>query len=438
MIRPLKRARNRWIIDWFDFTEPVVVPSLGEFCLPTCLLVIAEGSFEVMGSELLREIDQRRIERFVGRLMDERSTPDELVLAEDAGWDRRLWEGFAESCRCSLRMKPRNAKPMVALFEQVDRIKQDMAERLAKAAVAHTRSAGGSAVVAESLVRGARKVLAAEKRRLLLQKALEWDARCYEAWLDLGDGDLEANDVENAHRAYEEVLQVTHPGWKERRILEWADPEMKAALKAAFGMVMIAWHQGDYQGAVQQAEWLLSVDPRDHQGLRFHYPMLQLLCEQVEQAMAFFDEYEKRFTGDFHEPGFYFGWGLTLSLVDREQEAARRYRMGMARNLHIAPLLLDLPEPSYEIWHANDRAESQYAMEYLDSFGALWEREVANLRSLREVYESSWTELEALWELRGEMQRMQDQRFDPQHEKAWETIAKREKSLIAEIDRVGE
>lgn len=434
MILPLKRARNRWIIDWFDFTEPVIVPALGEFCLPTCILVVAEGSYEIIGTDLLREIDQRKCERFLGRLLDSRGTPDEFVVAREAVWDGRLWQSFAESCQTTLLFKSRGAQEVAALFQQVEQVKAALADRLTQAARENTHAAGGFHVVAESLVRAARKVATPGKRHALLEKAVEWEPRCYDALLELADLQFDAGDGSLAVQFYQRVLEITHGSWQDRQKLDWEEPEMRAALRAQYGMMMLAWQQGDLGLAIEQGGWLLEVNPWDHQGVRFYYPLLFLLNDQPEEAVAYFDEYAGRFVDDFHEPGFYFGWALALALADREAEAARLYAKGMARNLHIAPLLLDLPEPSREIHHANDRAEMTYALEFFDSFGVLWERESAALRGLREVYETGWPHLESLWRIRADMQSLQDQRYDQQHEKRWAQLVEREQETIKLLD----
>ena len=436
MIRPLKRARSRWIIDWFDFSEPVIVPSLGEFCLPACLLVVAEGSYEIIGTDLLREIDQRKCERFLGRLLDSRGTPDVFVVAREAIWDGRLWQAFAESCQSALLFKSRGAQEVAPIFREVERIKAELAVRLTEAARESSAAAGGAGVVAESLVRAARKVATPGKRHALLEKAVEWEPRCYDALLELADVQFEAGDAPVAFQLYQRVLEITRSSWQDRKKLDWEEPEMRAALRARYGMMMLAWQQGDLSLALENGAWLLEVNPADHQGVRFYYPMLLLLNDEPEEAVAYFDEYASHFIDDFHEPGFYFGWALALSLVDRESEATQLYAKGLGRNLHLAPLILDLPEPSREIYHANDRAEMTYALEFFDSFGVLWERESSALRTLREVYENAWPDVEKLWSVRADLQSLQDQRYDREHEKRWAQLIEREQETLKLLENL--
>ena len=182
---------------------------------------------------------------------------------------------------------------------------------------------------------------------------------------------------------------------------------------------------------------MLERNPRDNQGVRFFVPLLYLLGEQAEPALGFCEQYGVQYKGDFTEPGFLFGWGLVLMQSDKETEAAAKYRAGMAKNLHIVPTLLDLPEPSSEIWHANDRAEPSYAHDFAESFGVLWEREASWARHLRECYEAAWPQLENLWSVRQRMHELQDQRHDPEHDAVWEKIVAEEKAAVSALELAG-
>ncbi len=70
--------------------------------------------------------------------------------------------------------------------------------------------------------------------------------------------------------------------------------------------------------------------------------------------------------------------------------AREKYREAILKNISIAPMLLEAPEPPRGLWYPNDRAEPNYAAEFIDSYAVLWDREPGALRILREV----WQELQ--------------------------------------------
>ena len=125
-----------------------------------------------------------------------------------------------------------------------------------------------------------------------------------------------------------------------------------------------------------QFEALLSLNPRDNQGVRFFIPLLHLLDENTEAAVAVFRAlYAQRYPDDYPEPSFLFGWALCLTLEGDESAARERYREAILRNIYIAPMLLEETEPPRGLWQPNDRAEPNYAAEFIDSYAVLWDRE---------------------------------------------------------------
>jgi hypothetical protein len=66
-------------------------------------------------------------------------------------------------------------------------------------------------------------------------------------------------------------------------------------------------------------------------------------------------------------------------------------------------------------------------MEFVDSFGAIWERDAAATRFLRELYVSLLPHLDALIEIRRQMAELQDNRYEPEHRKIWDKLVLEEK-----------
>jgi hypothetical protein len=102
----------------------------------------------------------------------------------------------------------------------------------------------------------------------------------------------------------------------------------------------------------------------------------------------------------------------------------------MIQNLYLAPLLLDIPEPAPDIWQHNDRGDIQYAADFLNSFGLIWERDAAAVRFLREVYTDSNALLEQLIILRRKMAEFQDHRYEPRHREIWQQLIEQEQALV--------
>ena len=89
-------------------------------------------------------------------------------------------------------------------------------------------------------------------------------------------------------------------------------------------------------------------------------------------------------------PPFFSAGPCALHLEGDEAAARERYREAILRNIYIAPMLLEETEPPRGLWQPNDRAEPNYAAEFIDSYAVLWDREPGASRILRE----SWQELQ--------------------------------------------
>ncbi len=165
--------------------------------------------------------------------------------------------------------------------------------------------------------------------------------------------------------------------------------------------------------------------------MRFFIPLLHLLAEDQEAATAFFERYETAYAKDYGEPSFLFGWAFSLFQDGLEAEAKHRYQEAILKNIYIAPMLLELTEPNRAIWHPNDRAEPNYAGEFIDSYAVLWDREAGALRLLREVWEEMQPRIERIVAHRERMIDFQDQRFEPDYKKQWHQLVEEDEKLTA-------
>ena len=157
--------------------------------------------------------------------------------------------------------------------------------------------------------------------------------------------------------------------------------------------------------------------------------MLHLLAENPDGAAKFFRWYAKNFPGDFKEPSFLFGWAISSSLEGRESVAREKYIEGILRNIYIAPMLLEVEEPSRQIWLPNDRADANYASEFVQSYAVLWDREPGALRILREVWQEIQPRIREIVKVRDRILDFQDQHYDPEYKAKWQALLEEEEKL---------
>ena len=101
----------------------------------------------------------------------------------------------------------------------------------------------------------------------------------------------------------------------------------------------------------------------------------------------------------------------------------------MLKNIYVAPMLLEEPEPPRSLWHPNDRAEPAYAGEFIDSYAVLWDREPSALRLLRETWQELLPRITAISVLRERMADYQDQRYEPNYKKVWQGLVEQDEKL---------
>jgi hypothetical protein len=207
--------------------------------------------------------------------------------------------------------------------------------------------------------------------------------------------------------------------------------ETRLLLRAMYGRAMTLWHQNRHGDSAAQFEDLLSLNARDNQGVRFFIPLLYLLDENVEAAALHFERYTREYPHDFSEPSFLFGWALCLTLQGDETSARQKYREAILSNIYIAPMLLEVAEPPRGLWQPNDRAEPNYAAEFIDSYAVLWDREAGASRILRESWQELQPRVAEIVALRERMADFQDQRYEPEYKRLWQELVSQEERLSA-------
>src|SRR6202008_2320699 len=372
-----------------------------------------------LGHEFVRELDQRRVELFLHRVFQERGSPDELLVPDLDEWDEIVWQGLSREYQCQINLI--DIEPSEEESREAESIESQLSNLIAGSAE-NLLATHGETFVAQGLVKAVHHTRSIDKKRALLAKALELSENLPDAMVELADLELQDGNVDSAAEKFANAaansLGFHVPG------------ESSCYIRALHGQVLTAWQRGDLWQAIQMGEHLLSSNPLDHPGVRFLIPLLQLLTGQIDESQEYFSWYQKIYPNDIEDPGFQFAWALSLVDRDEEKAAAEKYRRGMIQNLYLAPLLLDIPEPAPDIWQHNDRGNIQYAADFLNSFGLIWERDAAAVRFLREVYTESGAMLEQLIALRPKMADFQDHRYEPHHRENWQQLIEQEQALI--------
>jgi tetratricopeptide (TPR) repeat protein len=335
-------------------------------------------------------------------------------------WDESVWQSFSKEYQCQINLIDVESNEVEASEEEG--IESQLSNLVAGPAESLLASHGAQ-FIAQGLVKAVKHTRSRDKQRSLLAKALELSENLPEALVELADLDLQEGNLDDAAEGFEKAIGAAAP--------LHVQGQPSYFLRAQHGRLLVSWQKGELNEAVSIGEKLLFVDPADHSGVRFLVPLLQLLLSQFEAANEFFTWYRQSYPGDLEDPGFFFGWALTLFEFDEESSASEHYKRGMLQNLYLAPLLLDLPEPSPELWQHNQRGDYTYAIEFVDSFGAIWERDAGATRFLRELYVSLLPQLDALIDVRRQMAELQDNRYEPEHRKIWDNLVGEEQRQIA-------
>ncbi len=418
MIQPLKSLKTTWMVYWIDLEEPVSAGK--DYFLPTLLIVCDANGAPLASPDILEEIDQVRVESFLIKLFEKLGAPDRLTICASDDWEDEGWRNFSEDHRVEIR------------FQKFDRRGPEELRALAKTVVLRFARESGpdqGAKIAAGLVKTAMRLRSPHKKLALLRAAIERDPDCSPARIELADAEFQQGNWKNCLALYDEVIAREETRWKDAAPEWWTDRHTRPLLRSMYGRGMTYWHQGRHSDAAVQFEKLLHLNVRDNQGVRFFVPLLHLLYENTEGARRYFEEYQKTYAQDYAEPAFLFGWGLSLSLEGEETEAKAKYRAAMLKNIYIAPMLLEEPEPSRGLWHPNDRAEANYAADFIDSYAVLWDREASALRLLRESWQEMLPRMIEIADLRARMADFQDQRFEPNYKQLWQTLISEDERL---------
>jgi len=394
--------------------------------LPTLVMVTDQRGVPVAPPEVLEELDQTSAENVLAALIERLGAPERILVGESEEWDERSWREFSEEFGVPIEFVPvadRRTDELAVITHHV----------VAKFAAAHAQSSEtASSGIAQGLMNTALRVRSESKKMALLKKALESDHSCAEARVELADAHFRRSDRVNALKAYDDVIADERRRWAQQSPNWWSNRATRAYLRAIYGRGMTLWHQGAHAAAGDALAELLRVNPRDHQGVRFLLPLVWLLAEDYESSEKSYADYAKNYPLDYAEPSFAFGRGVMHSYFGRDREAIAAYREGIFRNIYLAPIILEQPMPPETIWQPNDRADANFAREFVESYSILWDRVPASRRNLREAWEAVMPLITLIVEHRSQMVDLQDQRYEPDYKSIWQKAVAEDEKLSLE------
>lgn len=419
MIQPLKSSRTSWIVYWLDLDEPV--PAGRDFFLPTLLIICDSQGTPLGAPDVLEELDQIRVENSLLKLFDKLGPPERIDICANDEWDTEAWSAFSGQQQVEIRFRS---------FDQPTEL-----QSLARTVVLRYAREEGSVLrakdIAAGLVNTALRLRSPRKKDAMLRAALSRDPDCSAARIELADAEFQKGNWKASLSAYDEVIARDSSRWQDLASGWWSNRETRPFLRALYGRAMTLWHLGRHHDSARQFEALLARNPLDNQGVRFFIPLLYQLAEDFDTASAWYVRYARDYPRDYSEPSFLFGWGLSLYQDGHETEARLRYTEAILKNIYIAPMLLELPEPSRSLWHPNDRSEPSYAGEFIDSYAILWDREAGALRLLREAWEEAQPLVSRIVAHRENMGEFQDQRYEPDYKSLWQAMVEEDERLTS-------
>ena len=186
MIQPLRNEPSVWSLCWVDVPEPLAIED--DFFLPVILLLVGPSFEPLAPPEIFPELDQIRAEDWVARHFDELGAPDVLQVWKAPEWAPEEWKYFGRDWKTKVKMVP--PPPHETKIQSEWAVQEYSASGRAPMPP--------DAAVAAGLVRNVTRLRSPQRRRATLEKAVEIDPACTEAWADLAETDFHAGRYEHS------------------------------------------------------------------------------------------------------------------------------------------------------------------------------------------------------------------------------------------------
>ena len=203
------------------------------------------------------------------------------------------------------------------------------------------------------------------------------------------DNDLFASndDGEMTIEDYREYIDdfkknVGEEFFKENEGNFWAIPETRTFMGCLFEQTLLFWQNNEKDKAIDQLKYLLKLNPRDDQGVRYVLLAYLLELDMLEDAQSLMMSY-----GDDYSTYWSF-CELLLDIKKQEDSAIIEMEFGMCVecNEYVVPYLIGdekIPSDAVGSYDDGDRNEAIF---YVQSAGDAWFNDKNALNTLKELY----------------------------------------------------
>ncbi len=203
------------------------------------------------------------------------------------------------------------------------------------------------------------------------------------------DNDLFASndDGEMTIEDYQEYIDdfkknVGDEFFKENEGNFWAIPETRTFMGCLFEQTLLFWQNNEKDKAINQLKYVLKLNPRDDQGVRYVLLAYLLELDMLEDAQSLMMSY-----GDDYSTYWSF-CELLLDIKKQEDSAIIEMEFGMCVecNEYVVPYLIGdekIPSDAVGSYDDGDRNEAIF---YVQSAGDAWFNDKNALNTLKELY----------------------------------------------------
>ncbi len=203
------------------------------------------------------------------------------------------------------------------------------------------------------------------------------------------DNDLFASndDGEMTIEDYQEYIDdfkknVGDEFFKENEGNFWAIPETRTFMGCLFEQTLLFWQNNEKDKAISQLKYVLKLNPRDDQGVRYVLLAYLLELDMLEDAQSLMMSY-----GDDYSTYWSF-CELLLDIKKQEDSAIIEMEFGMCVecNEFVVPYLIGdekIPSDAVGSYDDGDRNEAIF---YVQSAGDAWFNDKNALNTLKELY----------------------------------------------------
>ena len=162
----------------------------------------------------------------------------------------------------------------------------------------------------------------------------------------------------------------------------WAIPETRTFMGCLFEQTLLFWQNNEKDKAIDQLKYVLKLNPRDDQGVRYVLLAYLLELDMLEDAQSLMMSY-----GDDYSTYWSF-CELLLDIKKQEDSAIIEMEFGMCVecNEFVVPYLIGdekIPSDAVGSYDDGDRNEAIF---YVQSAGDAWFNDKNALNTLKELY----------------------------------------------------